>query len=102
MTSPQPAAPAISALRRLAWSVRRELWENRSITIAPICAGGVVLFAFLTGAVSYVARNHSSKMAVATPYDIAALMILFTVFLVAVFYCLDALYGERRERSILF
>jgi len=100
--APQAAPPAISAMRLLAWSVRRELWENRSITIAPICAGGVVLFAFLTGAVSYVARNHASTMAVATPYDIAALMILFTVFLVAVFYCLDALYGERRERSVLF
>src|SRR3974377_454901 len=25
-----------------------------------------------------------------------------TTFVVAVFYCLDALYGERRDRSILF
>ena len=29
-------------------------------------------------------------------------MILFTAFLVGVFYCLDALHGERRDRSILF
>jgi ABC-2 type transport system permease protein len=27
---------------------------------------------------------------------------MFTTFVVAVFYCLDALYGERRDRSILF
>src|SRR2546423_11572068 len=32
----------------------------------------------------------------------AAMMIMFTAFIVAVFYCLDALHGERRERSILF
>jgi ABC-2 type transport system permease protein len=27
---------------------------------------------------------------------------MFTAFIVAVFYCLDALHGERRDRSILF
>jgi ABC-2 type transport system permease protein len=27
---------------------------------------------------------------------------MFTTFVVAVFYCLDALHGERRDRSILF
>ena len=36
------------------------------------------------------------------PYDVAAMMLIFTVFIVGVFYCLDALYGERRDRSILF
>ena len=30
------------------------------------------------------------------------MLIMFTAFLVALFYCLDALYGERRDRSILF
>ena len=29
------------------WSVRRELWENRSIYIAPLIAAGVVLFGFV-------------------------------------------------------
>ena len=28
--------------------------------------------------------------------------IMFATFLVGLFYCLDALYGERRDRSILF
>ncbi len=36
------------------------------------------------------------------PYDMAAMMMIFTVFIVGVFYCLDALHGERRDRSILF
>ena len=30
------------------------------------------------------------------------MMIMFTAFIVGVFYCLDALHGERRDRSILF
>ena len=30
------------------------------------------------------------------------MMIMFTVFIVGIFYCLDALHGERRDRSVLF
>src|SRR5436305_8302852 len=36
------------------------------------------------------------------PYDVASMMLIFTAFIVGVFYCLDALHGERRDRSILF
>src|SRR5438093_2716605 len=39
---------------------------------------------------------------ISEPYDAAAMMLIFTVFIVGVFYCLDALHGERRDRSILF
>jgi ABC-2 type transport system permease protein len=42
------------------------------------------------------------RAAIEIPYDIAAMMLMFTAFIVGVFYCLDALHGERRERSILF
>jgi ABC-2 type transport system permease protein len=90
--------------------VRRELWENRSIYIAPLVAAGVVLFGFTMTAyrLPELRRNalalDSTRMraAIEAPYDIAALMIMFTAFIVGVFYCLDALHGERRDRSILF
>jgi len=36
------------------------------------------------------------------PYIYAALLIMGATFVVAFFYCLDALQGERRDRSILF
>ena len=39
---------------------------------------------------------------IARPYDIAALLIMGTTFIIALFYSLDALHGERRDRSILF
>jgi ABC-2 type transport system permease protein len=39
---------------------------------------------------------------IAVPYDIAAGVMMGTMILVTVFYCADALYGERRDRSILF
>jgi ABC-2 type transport system permease protein len=36
------------------------------------------------------------------PYEMAATLIMGVAFLVGVLYCLDSLYGERRDRSILF
>ena len=43
----QVAATApISPSRLMYWSVRRELWENRSIYIAPLAVAGVALFGF--------------------------------------------------------
>jgi ABC-2 type transport system permease protein len=36
------------------------------------------------------------------PYEFASGLIMVTAMLVAIFYCLDSLYGERRDRSILF
>ena len=48
----QKIAPAaMSATRPLYWSIRRELWENRSIYIAPLAVAVVVLFAFSTSAI---------------------------------------------------
>ena len=38
----------------------------------------------------------------ARPYSVAASLIILTSFIVGVFYCLDALHSERRDRSILF
>jgi ABC-2 type transport system permease protein len=103
------APPAISPARLLYWSVRRELWENRSIYIAPLCAAGVVLLAFLVGLLHHAAKGSLQTLDAAKqpwpierPYEIVAVMILFTAFLTGVFYCLDALHGERRERTILF
>jgi ABC-2 type transport system permease protein len=39
---------------------------------------------------------------IAHQFSMAPAPIMLTTFLVAMFYCLDALYGERRDRSILF
>jgi ABC-2 type transport system permease protein len=92
------------------WSVRRELWENRSIYIAPLVAAGVVLCGFgITAfrlprlrANALALESVGQRAAIEMPYDLAAMMIMFTAFIVGIFYCLDALHGERRDRSILF
>jgi ABC-2 type transport system permease protein len=48
-TSERFAAPAtaLRPVRPFYWSVRRELWENRSLFIAPVVAGAIVLLALI-------------------------------------------------------
>jgi len=96
----QVTAPAvITASRRMYWSVRRELWEHRSIYIAPLAGAAVSLLGFLTGLTLSPAHRHQP---LDVPYEFAAALIMGTGFIVGIFYSLDALYGERRDRSILF
>src|SRR5713101_8364525 len=96
----QVTAPAvITASRRMYWSVRRELWEHRSIYIAPLAAAAVFLLAFLTGLTLSAKHRHEP---LDIPYEFAAALIMGPGFIVGIFYSLDALYGERRDRSILF
>ena len=125
--APDAAAPAtLSATRPFYWSVRRELWENRSVYMAPLVVAGVALLGFLFGAFSLpramlavsalqaasrasgpadLATAKAAAKAVhalALPYDFSAGVIILTGLIVAVFYSLGALHGERRDRSILF
>jgi len=102
------SAPAET--RPLYWSVRREIWENRSLYIAPIVVAGVALFAVLIHSIHLARRIRTlaaldaakQGRAIVMPYSMTASVIILTTFIVGVFYCLDALYGERRDRSILF
>jgi len=96
--------------RPFCWSVLRELWENHSIYIAPSIVAAIILFGSFVGSFHLPGRRHNAllldparrRAAIEMPYDIAAMMLIFTAFIIGVFYCLDALHGERRERSILF
>jgi ABC-2 type transport system permease protein len=95
--------------RPLYWSVRRELWENRSIYFAPLAAAAVYTFGFF---ISLCILPHSMRITVAhhmdkraeliMPYGHAAMLLILIAFIVGVLYCLDALHSERRDRSILF
>src|SRR5437660_7568701 len=108
----QPIAPAaMSPTRPLYWSVRRELWENRSIYVAPLIVAAVQVFALAISTIGLAERRRAvlllddpvkQRAAIEATYDAAAMMMIFVVFIVGVFYCLDALHGERRDRSILF
>jgi ABC-2 type transport system permease protein len=100
----------INVRRPFYWSVWREVWENHSLYIAPLAVAGVVLFGALVSASHLPERRQAAmslpsiarRAAIEVPYDIAAMVIILTAFITGLFYCLDALHGERRERSILF
>jgi ABC-2 type transport system permease protein len=105
------AAPAaLPETRPFYWSVRRELWESRSVYLAPLGVAAVFMFGFLISLITLPGRMRAAlaldpvqqHRALAQPYSFVAALIMGTAFVVGVFYCLDALLGERRDRSILF
>jgi ABC-2 type transport system permease protein len=107
----QVSAPAvISPAQRMYWSVRRELWESRSIYIAPLAVAALILVGFLISLI-HLPEKMRAELSLHTmhhyeiltePYIIAEFLIMAAMLIVGVFYCLDALHGERRDRSILF
>jgi len=107
---PMPAPATETATRPLYWSIRRELWENRAVYIAPMAVASVFLFAFMISTVHLAQKMRAAfaldaihqREVIEQPYNFAALLLMGTYLIVAAFYCLDALYGERRDRSILF
>src|SRR5436853_5719514 len=111
MSDEANTAPVVrSTTQPMYWSVLRELWENKSIYIAPAIVAGVILLGALVSAGHLPERRRSAMLldearrqaAIQLPYDIVAMIIIVTAFIVGFFYCLDALYGERRDRSIFF
>jgi len=107
-TPPPPVAP--SPVRPFYWSVRRELWEHRSIFIAPLGAAIFVLFGFLISTRGLIrAMDHlvgqdpiTQARMLAAPFGFAAMVVIVTTAIVGIAYSLGALYNERRDRSILF
>jgi len=106
-----PVAPAmLSVTRPFYWSVRRELWEYRSIYLAPLALAGVVVagFVFVLARLPQMMRNVTAlhlphqRDTVTQPFEVAAAIVMMAAFIVSVYYALETLYGERRDRSILF
>jgi ABC-2 type transport system permease protein len=111
--------PVLKATQPFCWSVRRELWENHSIYVAPLAIAAVYLVSFaisviwLPNNMRQVWMPHTmrematlkvadSLIGLAMPYTHAVALVGMVAFLVGVFYSLEALHGERRDRSILF
>ncbi|MEO0972366.1 MAG: ABC-2 transporter permease [Pseudomonadota bacterium] len=101
--------------------VQRELLEHRSIFIAPAILTGIILIASLFGVFKGIGASAQvaellSELDYADPQRVntvlrgllsavfASFMVPFYLLMSAVtgFYLLDSLYGERKDRSILF
>jgi ABC-2 type transport system permease protein len=87
------------------WLVRREFWENKAIWVMPACIGVLMVVAALFGRVEVAMLNVSTQQS-----ELAAVLSLFAlggVFWAAmsiysVWYLLDCLYADRKDRSVLF
>ena len=102
--------------------IRREIWENRSLWLAPLVVAGLILIAAAFGGIHvgdhgdfwFGTGSNDAEMNPAQPdlsdsqrryavtigiFTFVQLVVLgFVVF----FYLLDALLAERKDRSILF
>jgi ABC-2 type transport system permease protein len=119
-------------MNNMIWLIRREIWENRSLWIAPLVVAGVILIIAAFGGIhvgdgdnfSFGSRSGGVEMsdhdranirsALATaPLDKKQIIyaitlstftaiLMFTMAIVLFFYLLDSLLAERKDRSILF
>ncbi len=123
MSSPTAVTPGMGVSKLNAWLVnspqlrmyqtlvRRELWEHRSLWIAPLAVSALLLLsALLTHGALQIDPTDTAEWL--DPQKKAALFALaqwaltvphyLVMILVQNLYLLDCLYAERKDRSILF
>ena len=111
-TSAAPAAAAPSwraRVRTLYWLLRRELWEHRVLYIAPAVVAGFGVVGSTIGSLHLSNATRAARLAGTVPpydymepYSFVAGTVFISAIVVSILYCLAALHGERRDRSILF
>jgi ABC-2 type transport system permease protein len=98
-------------LRMFQALVRRELWEHRSLWVAPLAVSFLLVISALVthGAMQIDATDSAEWLDPQTKATVFALAQwgltiphYLVMLLVLNFYLLDCLYGERKDRSILF
>jgi ABC-2 type transport system permease protein len=115
-TSESFVAPTTTSrpVRPFYWSVMRELWENRSLFIAPLVAAGVLLIAVAIALIANAGQlsqgmqalseltPEKQQMMVTGSYFGIGIVVTVVMNVAVFFYLLDALQGERKDRSVLF
>jgi ABC-2 type transport system permease protein len=98
--------------------LKREIWEHRSIYVTPLAIAVVMSLVSIAGLVTVSAFDDKVRMAILGASNIvgdnerqAAMTMFFlgtswvfllTLAILTVFYSLDSLYAERKDKSILF
>lgn len=103
-------------MNALATLVRREYWEHRGLWIAPLIVSLVLILGTLLSPtvgghvqingqeLSFISSMTEEKRITMFGLIVGGLMIpqMMVMLVVLFFYLSDALYGERKDRSILF
>lgn len=97
--------------------IRREVWEHPAIWVTPAVIAAVISMLTLTGQVTISAWGEAVDLAIVGAQNVdtahrsviltTALLVVSSIFAVGAaiimfFYSLDALYAERKDKSILF
>lgn len=98
--------------------IRRELWEHRSIFVTPIVIGLILSLGVLMTEGMLTAHTAEVDIGIAAASNlpdeshrsavingllfIPSVIILIGMSILVIFYSLDALYAERKDKSILF
>jgi ABC-2 type transport system permease protein len=108
-------------MNTMKWLLKRELWENKGMlfwapvvvgTLLILLIGGAGMAAIFNGTmhigpdarIDQLPLEHRAELvrAMATSYMALSAPLFLMLSVVPFFYCLAALYDERRDRSILF
>jgi len=98
--------------------LKRELWEHRSIYVTPLAIaivvtlGVVAMIVFVSGfakeldvaifGAQNIAGDNERKAALTGFFIGTSWFFLIALGILTIFYCLDCLYSERKDKSILF
>ena len=96
--------------------LQRELWEHKSVLVVPIVVALITLLTSWTSQVTIGELEHldigiisagnmpENVRAAALSFTMIGLSVSFIIamWILTIFYTLDALYAERKDRSILF
>lgn len=98
--------------------IKREIWEHRSIWVTPAAIAIIVtlgLLAMLTFASGFAAEldvaifgaqnlaGEAERQAALTGFFLGTSWVfVIALAILTIFYCLDSLYAERKDKSILF
>ncbi len=115
--APSAARSQTSSAKTFSWLVRRELWEHRAFWIVPAVVMGIILITHIVALIQGSSHVNiagdmlpeidgfsESMVPMIGEIIMLVLVVVFgiAVGIVSVFYLLDSLYSERRDRSVLF
>ncbi len=97
--------------------IKREIWEHRSIWVTPAAIAVVTILMAATGLAIGDSFGYAADLALVGASNVGdaerrALLIgalsgvtflfVLAMWVLTIFYCLDSLYAERKDKSILF
>ena len=97
--------------------IRREVWEHRGIYVVPAVIALLLSLMTITGQIEvsmhdevvnltivFLSSVSESQRALVFELILGLMAVIFalSMWVVTVFYCLDSLYAERKDKSILF